>query len=46
MLVDFVIESIHGGIGQNRAQPIAMTTIAMIAGMRRAANSAPRRRTR
>jgi multidrug efflux pump subunit AcrB len=42
MLVDFAIESIHGGMdrdkaiidaGQKRARPIVMTTIAMIAGM-------------
>jgi hydrophobe/amphiphile efflux-1 (HAE1) family protein len=42
MLVDFAIESIHGGMdrdaaiidaGQKRARPIIMTTIAMIAGM-------------
>jgi hydrophobe/amphiphile efflux-1 (HAE1) family protein len=42
MLVDFAIESIHGGVerdaaiidaGQKRARPIVMTTIAMIAGM-------------
>jgi multidrug efflux pump subunit AcrB len=42
MLVDFAIESIHGGMdrdaaiidaGQKRARPIIMTTIAMVAGM-------------
>jgi multidrug efflux pump subunit AcrB len=42
MLVDFAIESIHGGMernaalidaGQKRTRPIVMTTIAMIAGM-------------
>jgi hydrophobe/amphiphile efflux-1 (HAE1) family protein len=42
MLVDFAIESIHGGMerdaaiidaGQKRARPIVMTTVAMIAGM-------------
>ncbi len=42
MLVDFAIESIHGGMprdaaiidaGLKRAQPIVMTTIAMVAGM-------------
>jgi multidrug efflux pump subunit AcrB len=42
MLVDFAIESVHGGMdrdeaiidaGQKRARPIIMTTIAMIAGM-------------
>ena len=42
MLVDFAIESVHGGMdrdeaiidaGKKRARPIIMTTIAMIAGM-------------
>jgi multidrug efflux pump subunit AcrB len=42
MLVDFIIESIHSGseraaaivgAAQNRARPIIMTSIAMIAGM-------------
>jgi hydrophobe/amphiphile efflux-1 (HAE1) family protein len=42
MLVDFAIESVHGGMdrdeaiidaGKKRARPIVMTTIAMIAGM-------------